>query len=149
MQRILENCEFEFQKHKKNEMLFGVFDGEEMVLRHDSIDFMNCELQASVKQRTPGAESELKLRLKFPNQTAIVNDGIFAVAAAYLKYRGIPEEEWEDYLLSSGEDQKSCRMTLLEYAKQRQEQGGMNYAPGSLSSFSVSVTIAGEKADPE
>lgn len=142
--RILDSCEYVFQKKEKNEMLFGVFDGEETTLRISRIDFLNCELQAAVRRRKTGMEQLLKLLVKFPNQTAVINDGLFAVIASFLRYREIPEEKWGDYLMSSGDG--AFRMTLLDCERHWEERGSMNFSHEDLTRFQVSLTLATDNA---
>ena len=145
--RILDSCEYLFQKSDKNEMLFGTMpSGLEVTLRITEIDFPNSEVRALVKRRNSKTDPEplLKLLLKFPNQTAIINDGLYAVIVSYLRYQEIPEDKWTEYLLRSDDAQKSYRMVMLDSKKGYLERCGMNYEPEALSCFSVSLTLAEE-----
>ena len=150
--RILDSCEYLFQKSDKNEMFFGVMPSVlEATLRITEIDFPNCEVRALVKQKNDGTKNDitdpeplLKLLLKFPNQTAIINDGLYAVIVSYLRYQEIPEDKWTEYLLRSDDEHRSCRMVMLKSKKGYLERCGMNYDPEALSCFSVSLTLAEE-----
>lgn len=145
--RILDSCEYLFHKSDKNEMLFGVMpSGLEATCRITEIDFPNCEVRALVKRKNGKTDPDplLKLLLKFPNQTAIVNDGLYAVIVSYLRYREIPEDKWTECLLRSADKQKSCRMVMLDGKKGYYERCGMNYEPEALSCFSVSLALAEE-----
>ena len=58
--RILDSCEYLFQKSDKNEMFFGVMpSGLEATLRITEIDFPNCEVRALVKQKNDGTKNDI------------------------------------------------------------------------------------------
>lgn len=156
--RTLEHSEYVFQKNEKNELIFGIFEGREAVLKFGKTDFLKFEQEAAIRLRADNGTdriTKMKLLMKFPGQAALINDAIFAAVAAYLKYQNIPEEKWGEHLLSSGEDPESYRMNLIQYRKEDRESS-MTYPRSALKGFDLSIAwpepenpAAGAEETPE